>query len=273
MSVTQIRGSQILDGSIKSEDVDDTLEREFTKVRTTQDDLTAGFLSSKIVAGSNVTITVIGASGSDQTLRIASSGGGAGGGASLTISGSAGGTQYSNTPTSLIFDNQTGFEVTDLGGGSAKVAIASHYKNIYVNGQQTLVATGSDSLEFRSSDGISITTSATDTDADGINKELTISAAPLSSSVASSIASLESRMFTAATSSLPYYGDTATPSTLSPPSGERSGYVLGWLNNQIAWVPMAVGASFISATWAEISFEASAVLDVGVTEVSTGTES
>lgn len=271
MSVTQIRGSQILDGSIKSEDVDDALEREFTKVRTTQDDLVAGYLSSKIVAGTNVTITVVGASGSDQTLRIAASGGGGGGGSSLTISGSADGTQYSDTPTSLIFDNQTGFEVTDLGGGNAKVAIASHYKNIYVNGQPTLVATGSDSLEFRSADGISITTSTVDADADGVNKELTISAAPLSSSVASSIASIESRMFTAATSSLPYYNTSAIPSTLAPPADNRSGYVLGWSNNQIAWVSLAVGVSFMSATWSEISFDARVVRDIGFVEISTGT--
>jgi hypothetical protein len=265
---TQLRGSQILDGSITTEDLDDALEKEFTKVRVTTDDSTPDFLSSKIVAGSNVTITVLGASGSAQTLSIAATGGGGGGGgSSLSISGSA----YSGTPSTLLFDSSTGFVVSDAGSGTATVSIASHYKNIYVDGQPTLVATGSDSLEIKGSSGIAITTSTADTDADGVNKELTISAAPLSSSIASSISSLESRMFPAATSSLPYYNASAAPATLGPPAGERSGYVLGWLNNQIAWVSMAVGASFVSAAWAEISFEARAVRDVGFVEISTGT--
>jgi hypothetical protein len=269
MSTTQIRGSQILDGSIGTADIDDNLEREFTKVRTTRDDLAAGFLSTKIVAGSNVTVTVVGASGSDQTLRIAASSGG-GGGTSLMISGSADGIQYSSTPASLVFDDQTGFEVTDLGDGSAKVSIASHYKNIYVDGQPSLIATGSDSLEIRSAGGISLTTSITDTDADGTAKELLISAVPLSSSLSSSISDIQSQMFVAATNSLPYYGSSAQPATLPPPPGERSSYVLGWINDQISWVPAMVGVSFVSATWAEISFEASAVLDVGFVEIIAG---
>lgn len=267
MPPTQLRGSQILDGSITTEDIDDSLEKEFTKVRVTPNDLTPDYLAAKLVAGSNVTVTVLGASGSNQTLRISAAVSGSGSGTSLTVSGSS----YSAAPATLLFDSSTGFVVESAGSGVAKVTIASHYKNIYVNGQPTLVATGSDSLEFRSGSGISITTSTADTDADGINKEITISAAPLSSSLASSITSLESRMFTAATSSLPYYNTSATPTTLAPPSGERSGYVLGWLNNQIAWVPMAVGASFISATWAEISLVANSVVEVNIAEVSTGT--
>jgi hypothetical protein len=168
-----------------------------------------------------------------------------------------------------LFDDQTGFQVQDLGSGAAKVSIASHYKNIIVNGQQTLVATGSDSLEIKSAGGVVLTTSLTDSDADGVNKELTISTAALSSSIASSINDLSSRAFNAATSSLPYYNSSALPTTLSPPSGERSSYVLGWSNNQLAWVPMAVGVSFMSATWAEISFEGK-IIESGVIDVSTG---
>jgi hypothetical protein len=268
MPPTQLRGSQILDGSITTEDIDDSLEKEFTKVRVTPNDLTPDYLAAKLVAGSNVTVTVLGASGSNQTLRIAAAVSGSGSGSSLTISGSA----YSDVPETLLFDSSTGFIVEDAGSGIAKVTIASHYKNIYVNGQPTLVATGSDSLEFRSSDGISITTSTTDTDADGISKELTISAAPLSSSMASSISSLESRMFTAATSSLPYYNASAAPAILAPPSGERAGYVLGWLNNQLAWVPIAVSVSFVSATWAEISVQSNSTISiVDAIDISIGT--
>jgi len=269
MSVTQIRGSQILDGSIKSEDVDDSLEREFTKVRVTPNDSTPDYLAAKVVAGTNVTVTVVGASGSNQTLRIAATGGG-GGGTSLTVSGSKDGTQFSDAPTTLLFDDQTGFEVQDLGSGTAKVSIASHYKNIYVDGQPTLVATGSDSVEFKGAGGVVLTTSVTDTDADGVAKELTISTSALSSSIASSIDDLRSRAFTAATSSLPYYNSSAIPATLPPPSGERSGYVLGWVNNQLAWVALTVGASFMSPTWAEISFEGKTI-ESGVIDVSAGT--
>ena len=43
---TQLRGSQILDGSITADDVDDALEKELTKVRVTTDDSSADFLSS-----------------------------------------------------------------------------------------------------------------------------------------------------------------------------------------------------------------------------------
>jgi hypothetical protein len=269
MPPTQIRGSQILDGSINSDDIDDALEKEFTKVRVSSSDSTPDYLSAKVVPGSNVTITVVGASGSNQTLRIAASGGG-GGGSSLTISGSKDDTQFSGAPATLLFDDQTGFEVQDLGSGTTKVSIASHYKNIFVNGQPTLIATGSDSVELKGAGGVVLTTSVTDSDADGIAKELTISTSALSSSIASSIDDLNARAFTAATSSLPYYNASAIPVTLPPPSGERSGYVLGWVNNQLAWVALTVGASFMSPTWAEISLEGK-IIESGVIDVSTGT--
>lgn len=84
MSVTQIKGSQILDGTIKSEDIDDSLEKDFTKVRTTTDDSTSGFLSSKILAGDNITLNVIGSPGSIQYLAISGSLGGGGGSGDIT---------------------------------------------------------------------------------------------------------------------------------------------------------------------------------------------
>lgn len=254
MPPTQLRGSQILDGTITTEDIDDALEKEFTKVRVGPNDLTPDFLAAKLVAGSNITITVIGASGSAQTLSIASTSGGGGGGdgSSLSVSGSA----YSGTPSTLLFDSSTGFVVEDAGGGIAAVSIASHYKNIYVDGQPALIATGSDSLEIKAAGGITILTSVSDTDADGVSKELTISATALSSSFASSISTLESGMFTPAASSLPYYDGTAVAATLSPPATNRDGYVLGWVNNQLAWVTMAAAAvSFTSATYAEIAID------------------
>ena len=74
MATTQLRGSQILDGTITSNDIDDSLEKEFTKVRTTVDDSTPAFLSSKISAGSGISLSVSGVSGSNQTLLITSTG-------------------------------------------------------------------------------------------------------------------------------------------------------------------------------------------------------
>ena len=84
MSVTQIKGSQILDGSIKTEDVDDTLEKEFTKARVTTGDSSPNFLSTKIIAGDNIEINVIGISGSIQYLAISGSAGGAPGSGDIT---------------------------------------------------------------------------------------------------------------------------------------------------------------------------------------------
>lgn len=72
MPPTQIRGEQILDGSIDAADIDDALEKELTKVRTTANDSTSDFLSSKLVAGSNIVLNVLGSSGSNQTLSISS---------------------------------------------------------------------------------------------------------------------------------------------------------------------------------------------------------
>ena len=93
---TQLRGSQILDGTITTDDIDDSVEKEFTKVRVTTDDSTPDFLSSKIVAGSNVTITVLGVSGSAQTLSIAASGGGGGGTVATAVNDTTGSFNISN---------------------------------------------------------------------------------------------------------------------------------------------------------------------------------
>lgn len=84
MTTTQIKGTQIQDGTIKSEDVDDSLEKDFTKVRVTTNDSTSGFLSTKIIAGDNITLNVIGSSGSIQYLAISGSLGGGGGSGDIT---------------------------------------------------------------------------------------------------------------------------------------------------------------------------------------------
>ena len=98
-----------------------------------------------------------------------------GGGTALTISGSsAGGTQVSsNNFTKLQFDSDTGLNLDSIdSGATALISIGSHYKDIIVDGQVTLVATGSDQLELISGTGINITTSTTDTNSNSVSKEL-----------------------------------------------------------------------------------------------------
>lgn len=195
MSTTQLRGTQILDGTITSADVDDALEKELTKVRVTTDDASADFLSSKVVAGTGITVAVVGASGSNQTLRItATGGGGGGGGSSLTVSGALGNTNYSDVPTTLVFDDGTGFQVEDVGAGVAKVTIASHFKNIFVSGSDTLVATGSDSLQVEGDGGVQVFTFIDEESyASGsipAAKSLVITATALSQSLASRITNI-----------------------------------------------------------------------------------
>jgi hypothetical protein len=90
VTTTQIRGNQIQDGAIKSEDVDDSLEKDFTKVRITTGDASPDFISTKILAGDNITLNVIGSSGSIQYLAISGSAGGGGGGSGDITSVSAG---------------------------------------------------------------------------------------------------------------------------------------------------------------------------------------
>jgi hypothetical protein len=90
VTTTQIKGSQIQDGSVKSEDVDDSLEKELTKARVTSGDSSPDFLSTKIIAGDNITLNVIGSSGSIQYLAISGSAGGGGGGSGDITSVSAG---------------------------------------------------------------------------------------------------------------------------------------------------------------------------------------
>jgi hypothetical protein len=60
--------------------------------------------------------------------------------------------------TALRFDKDTGFNVTDLGGGEVKVSLGSAFKTIKVDGQTDLVAVGEDILEIVAGSGIAITT-------------------------------------------------------------------------------------------------------------------
>lgn len=191
---------------------------------------------------------------------------------SLTVSGtSAEGVSFDNKVSKIKFDNNTGFQVSQSATNEIEISIGSHYKNIIVGGQTTLVATGSDSLEIVGTGGVVITTSTTDTTFNGINKELTISTSALSSSVSSSLATLEAKQFPASADGLPFYNSSLTPSTLSPPSESRQNYVLGWVNNQLAWVIVSAAVTFSAPQYAEIIFDNTTTIPILQSiEVSTG---
>jgi hypothetical protein len=98
---------------------------------------------------------------------------------------------YGNTTdktyTKLQFDDSTGLNVEETEPGTAFISIGSHFKDIYVQGQTILSATGSDAFEIIPDGGIEITTSITDTNANGYVKELKISANSLSQSLSDRI--------------------------------------------------------------------------------------
>lgn len=63
--------------------------------------------------------------------------------------------------TALRFDQDSGFDVEDLGGGEVKIMMNSTFKTWKVDGQDDLVATGLDTIEFVQGTGIVITTNIT----------------------------------------------------------------------------------------------------------------
>ena len=72
----------------------------------------------------------------------------------------------------IIFDSSTGLHVTASNATTALVSIGSHFRDIIVNGQATLVATGSDQLELVSGNGLTIETSIEDSNGNSVSKEL-----------------------------------------------------------------------------------------------------
>ena len=58
--------------------------------------------------------------------------------------------------TTLRFDTDTGISVSDLGSGAVKIALGSSFKTWKVNGQSGLVASGEDTVNFLTANGISI---------------------------------------------------------------------------------------------------------------------
>jgi len=98
-----------------------------------------------------------------------------GGGSNSTLS--VGTTSSSNVITNAVngvstiaFDLDSGFDVVDLGNDTVKIQINSTFKFWEVEGQDTIVAEGLDTVTFIAGDNISLATNAT-------SKSLTISAA------------------------------------------------------------------------------------------------
>lgn len=60
--------------------------------------------------------------------------------------------------TNLAFDQDSGFDITDLGNGTVKVGMNSTFKFWEVDGQDTLVAEGLDHIEIAAGNGITLTT-------------------------------------------------------------------------------------------------------------------
>jgi|AntAceMinimDraft_12_1070368.scaffolds.fasta_scaffold04967_4 hypothetical protein len=60
--------------------------------------------------------------------------------------------------TNLAFDQESGFDVTDLGNGTVKIGMNSTFKFWEVDGQDTLIANGLDHIEIAAGNGIKLTT-------------------------------------------------------------------------------------------------------------------
>lgn len=108
---------------------------------------------------------------SDKSLLELSSSGGGSGGGSITVSKVLTDGSYTGAITNvtgLRFDDDSGFDVVDLGGGNAKVQMNSTFKYWEVNGQPGLTAQGLDTANFIAGSGVTIT-------ADSVNNSLTFS--------------------------------------------------------------------------------------------------
>jgi hypothetical protein len=76
---------------------------------------------------------------------------------SLTVKESDGSPSISSVDT-IEFDQDSGFIVTNPSSGTAKIALGSHWKELYVNGQTTLSPSGQESLELIAGSNVTITT-------------------------------------------------------------------------------------------------------------------
>lgn len=100
----------------------------------------------------------------------------AGGGSALTVKAVDGNPSISNV-VEIQIDEATGLVLTELSGGIAKISLGSHWKNLNVTGQNTLIPSGEETLEFEAGSGIVLTTNSGTTP-----KKITITASGSSDS-------------------------------------------------------------------------------------------
>ena len=100
--------------------------------------------------------------------RLITNGVGTGGTGTITVSEINGASTITNevtVVTAIRFDQDTGFNVEDLGDGEVKVSlgsvIGSNWRTWNVAGQDSLIADGDDTIQFVAGNGMNIVTSAT----------------------------------------------------------------------------------------------------------------
>jgi hypothetical protein len=88
-------------------------------------------------------------------------------GSALTVKEVGGAVSVDNV-TTIQFDDSTGLRVTDNGDGDVTVALGSYFKDIYVDGQDTLTPVGEEDIEYIAGSGITL-----ETDKDSTPKSIT----------------------------------------------------------------------------------------------------
>ena len=120
----------------------------------------------------------------------------------------------------LRFDSEAGFDVTDLGGGAVKIGMNSTFKYWVVNGEETLIANGLDTIEIIAGAGMEITT-----DVNSNPKSITFTSTGGGTGAANLTIKDEGTTLTTAVSSINFVGEgiTATHSgdlvTVTVPKG------------------------------------------------------
>jgi cytoskeletal protein CcmA (bactofilin family) len=82
------------------------------------------------------------------------------------------GNQFEDHVSVLHFDSDTGINVSASAPNTAFIKLGSHFRDFFVDGSATIVATGSDQMDIIANGGLDISTSLTDTNGNGVSKEL-----------------------------------------------------------------------------------------------------
>lgn len=152
-----------------SDDNSATLSYTATSLIVTLNGVTLEDGTDYTATDGNVVVLSVAASLNDE-LNVVAFGGGGGGAVTVSAIDQAG--TVSNViadVTTLRFDTDSGFDVTDLGDNAIKIGMNSTFKTITVEGQTNLVAVGLDTLKLNAGSGITLTTNP-----DSDPQELTI---------------------------------------------------------------------------------------------------